>query len=390
MLVSNWLSRWSFHRKSQSKPRKARRRSVSPIAARAQWLEPRVLLTATPVGGEFRVNTYTTGAQRTFTESPQSVAMDADGDFVVTWTSYPQDGSSYGVYAQRFVGQSPPVINPQTFTIAENRPVGHVVGTVVATEPDAGQALTYATTAGNAGNVFAINPTTGVITVASATINFEALNQYNLTVQATDNGAPALSNSATVTINVTDLNEAPTFLAPTTFTISENRPVGQFVGDVNTSDAEGNTVTYSLVGDDPNAQFSINSATGVIAVAQATIDFEATPQFLLSVRATDNGTPSNNRTQTITINLTNIVGARVPAQPATARHRVANAPATAAVSGPQFAVHMPPATRPPNDDTDRFSFWLSESPGEPTTLVAPPRPKRSVIAEPDGDQPTEE
>lgn len=48
-------------------------------------------------GTEFKVNTYTTGEQ----VSP-AVAMDAAGDFVVAWTSYGQDGSYYGVYAQRY------------------------------------------------------------------------------------------------------------------------------------------------------------------------------------------------------------------------------------------------------------------------------------------------
>lgn len=48
-------------------------------------------------GGEFRVNTYTTSIQ----DSP-SVAMDHAGDFVITWRSYSQDGSSYGIYAKRF------------------------------------------------------------------------------------------------------------------------------------------------------------------------------------------------------------------------------------------------------------------------------------------------
>ncbi len=50
-----------------------------------------------PQGSEFRVNTFTTGRQST-----PAVAMDDDGDFVVTWHSLGQDGSSYGVYAQRY------------------------------------------------------------------------------------------------------------------------------------------------------------------------------------------------------------------------------------------------------------------------------------------------
>ncbi len=48
-------------------------------------------------GVEFQVNTFTTGGQRF-----PSVAMDADGDFVVTWSSVNQDGSNFGVYAQRY------------------------------------------------------------------------------------------------------------------------------------------------------------------------------------------------------------------------------------------------------------------------------------------------
>ena len=48
-------------------------------------------------GGEFRVNTYTTGAQ-----SAPSVAMDRDGDFVVVWESSAQDFSLYGIYGQRY------------------------------------------------------------------------------------------------------------------------------------------------------------------------------------------------------------------------------------------------------------------------------------------------
>jgi hypothetical protein len=51
----------------------------------------------TPAGGEFRVNTYTTSQQRY-----PSVARDQGGNFLVAWQSAGQDGSGYGVYAQRY------------------------------------------------------------------------------------------------------------------------------------------------------------------------------------------------------------------------------------------------------------------------------------------------
>ena len=49
------------------------------------------------VGSEFRVNTFTTGDQRF-----SSIVALADGGFVVTWSSDGQDGSGYGIYAQRY------------------------------------------------------------------------------------------------------------------------------------------------------------------------------------------------------------------------------------------------------------------------------------------------
>ena len=61
-----------------------------------------IFASASPVSGivcasEFQVNTYTTNFQ-----SGPSVAAGANGDFVVAWDSYTQDGSGGGVFAQRF------------------------------------------------------------------------------------------------------------------------------------------------------------------------------------------------------------------------------------------------------------------------------------------------
>jgi hypothetical protein len=50
-----------------------------------------------PVGGEFQINTYTTSAQ-----ASAAVAMDAGGRFVVVWQSFDQDGDSLGVFGRRY------------------------------------------------------------------------------------------------------------------------------------------------------------------------------------------------------------------------------------------------------------------------------------------------
>jgi hypothetical protein len=60
-------------------------------------------------GVEFRVNSYITGYQRL-----PSVASDSVGNFVVTWDSSGQDGSDFGIFAQRFGGLFPTALDVNT------------------------------------------------------------------------------------------------------------------------------------------------------------------------------------------------------------------------------------------------------------------------------------
>ena len=57
-----------------------------------------------PLGSEFQVNTYTNMKQET-----PAAAMDKKGNFVIAWRSEGQDGSSYGIFAQRFDKNGQPV-----------------------------------------------------------------------------------------------------------------------------------------------------------------------------------------------------------------------------------------------------------------------------------------
>ena len=57
----------------------------------------RYLVAGTPLGAEFRVNTFTTAAQR----RPATAASFA-GHFTVVWEGDGQDGSGYGIFGQRY------------------------------------------------------------------------------------------------------------------------------------------------------------------------------------------------------------------------------------------------------------------------------------------------
>ena len=197
-----------------------------------------------------------------------------------------------------------PTVAPATFTVAENASNGAVVGTVAATNVDSNQTLTYSITGGNTGNVFAIDPATGQITLTGA-LNFETTATYSLTVQATDNGTPVLSGQATITINVTNVNEAPS-VTPATFTVAENTSAGTVVGTVAASDPDANsTLTYAITAGNTGNVFAIDPATGQITVV-GTLDFETTPSYSLTVLVTDNGSPGLSAQGAATITITNV------------------------------------------------------------------------------------
>jgi len=53
--------------------------------------------TGARLGGEFQINTFTTGIQRA-----PAIAVADDGEFVVAWISLNQDGNGYGIFARRY------------------------------------------------------------------------------------------------------------------------------------------------------------------------------------------------------------------------------------------------------------------------------------------------
>ncbi len=96
--------------------------------------------------------------------------------------------------------------NP-SMSIAESSANGSVVGQVASTDSDAYSVVSYSL-ANSANGRFAINSTTGAITVASSgSLDFEAAQSHTIVVRTTDQGG--LTFDKTMTINLTNINEAP-------------------------------------------------------------------------------------------------------------------------------------------------------------------------------------
>jgi hypothetical protein len=123
---------------------------------------------------------------------------------------------------------SGPTIADATVALAENSPATTLVVDLADaftgndTDLD-GDPLTYTLLAGNGAGAFAIDPTTGRITVANPLpLDFETTPVFVLTVQATDG---TNFDTATITVNLTNVNEAPVVTAPGPQVVAEDTPL---------------------------------------------------------------------------------------------------------------------------------------------------------------------
>ncbi|TEB08244.1 Cellulosome-anchoring protein precursor [Pelotomaculum schinkii] len=191
-----------------------------------------------------------------------------------------------------------PVVTPgQSFTVSETATDGTSVGAVVAAGDD--DSVTYSIESGNTGGAFAINASTGEMTVNnSGAIDYEAAASFTLTIQATDGSN---NSSQAVTVNVSDA--APVVTPGQSFTVSETAAAGTSVGAVAVT-GDDDSLTFSIESGNTGGAFAINASTGEITVNNAdAIDYETAASFTLTVKATDG---SNNSAQTVTVDVDNV------------------------------------------------------------------------------------
>ena len=196
------------------------------------------------------------------------------------------------VYAFSF--NTPPTIADQSFDVAEDDDGTTPFATVAAA--DAESTVTFELTAESVAGVFSIDENSGELSVLGS-LNFEAApNSYTLTVEVTDDDG--LTDDATITINVTDVNEfnvtAPVDNDAADDEVPEDAMVDDLVGITafaEDQDGSNNTVTYTLqdaggVAADAGGLFKIDLNSGVVAVAAASLNAETATSHNITVRAT--------------------------------------------------------------------------------------------------------
>lgn len=139
---------------------------------------------------------------------------------------------------------------------------------------------------------FSVDTRTGIVLLKEEVDAEETGEPCTLVVQATDAGVPSRSSQATYVVIITNINEFPPIVSPETLIgqIPENSPNGTFVLQIESTDRDGNTVTYQAVGG--ATDFFDVSESGRVTVAQGiTLDREANETYRISLEVKDDGLP---------------------------------------------------------------------------------------------------
>ncbi|XP_061544471.1 cadherin EGF LAG seven-pass G-type receptor 2 [Phycodurus eques] len=184
------------------------------------------------------------------------------------------------------------VSTPFQATVLENVPVGYSIIHIQAVDADSGEnsRLDYRLTETMPNFPFTINNNTGWIVVA-AELDRESVDFYNFGVEARDHGYPAMSSSASITMNVLDVNDNnPDFTQKAYYMrLNEDAAVGTSVVTVSAVDQDINSVvSYQISSGNTRNRFSITSQSGGGLITLALpLDYKLERQYVLTVTASD-------------------------------------------------------------------------------------------------------
>ena len=241
-----------------------------------------------------------------------------------------------------------------TRSIAENTGSGVDIGSAVSATDDDNDTLSYSL-GGTDAAVFSIDSSSGQLRT-SAALDFETKDTYSVTISVSDSNGG--SDSITVTISVTNVDETPTNNDPVftedssaTRSVTENTGSGVDIGSaVSATDADNDTLTYRLEGADASS-FSIDSSSGQLQTS-ATLDYESKLSYSVIVTVSDENGGSDSIN--VTISVTNVnESPEFTDGTSTARSIAENAPAGTNIGNAVAAT---------DDDGDTLTYTLGGDP----------------------------
>ncbi|XP_034036999.1 protocadherin gamma-A12-like [Thalassophryne amazonica] len=208
---------------------------------------------------------------------------------------------------------NPPVFNQSLYRAAvlEESALGTHIITINATDADSGSngLVTYAFSnlKENLADMFKIDKNTGIITI-SGTLDYEKDKKYEIRVEAKDQGG--LTDLSKVIIDVIDVNDNAPLLNVMSFsnTLSEDAPLGSTVAVFTVKDADSERNGQITCSINSRLPFKIKSSltSYYSLVSDTEFDREQTPEYNISITATDSGSPPLSSTINLHLRISDI------------------------------------------------------------------------------------
>ncbi|XP_005243784.2 cadherin-12 isoform X1 [Falco peregrinus] len=221
------------------------------------------------------------------------------------------------------VNDNPPRFPKSIFhlKVPESSHVGSAIGRIRAVDPDFGKnaEIEYNIVPGDGGNLFDIttdeNTQEGVIKLKKP-LDFETKKAYTFKVEASNlhldhrfHSVGPFKDTATVKINVLDMDEPPVFSKPTyTMEVYEDTPVGTIIGAVTAQDLDAGSSSVRYFIDwknDVDNYFTIDATEGTIATNEL-LDRESTAQYNFSIIASKVSNPLLTSKVNVIINVLDV------------------------------------------------------------------------------------
>ncbi|XP_040829809.1 protocadherin gamma-B6-like [Ochotona curzoniae] len=269
----------------------------------------------------FKIHSSSSNFYKLVTDGPLDREQTPEYNITITATDRGKPPlSSSSVFTLRIgdVNDNAPVFQQPSYVVhvAENNPPGASIAQVSASDPDLGSngQVTYSIVASDLeaqtlASYVSVSAHSGVL-FAQRALDHEQLRAFHLTLQARDQGSPALSANVSVRVLVGDRNDnAPRVLYPALApdgsalfdTVPRAAEPGYLVTKVVAVDADSGHnawLSYHVLQASEPGLFSLGLRTGEVRTARALGDRDAARQRLL-VAVRDGGQPPLSATATL-------------------------------------------------------------------------------------------
>ncbi|KAM6988350.1 LOW QUALITY PROTEIN: protocadherin Fat 3-like [Tautogolabrus adspersus] len=206
------------------------------------------------------------------------------------------------------VNDNAPMFSRDVYTalVSEDATIGEPVVQLLAEDVDSQRngAILYSIISGDRDSSFFIDPLRGIVKV-NKQLDRETVPNYSLSVRALDSGAPPMSSTVMVNIDISDVNDNPPTFYPANLStvIQENKPIGTTILQLSVTDQDsshnGPPFEFKILSGNSGGEFVLEK-DGTL-VANQVFRRDLATEYIIQIQVSDSGKPRLSSSSMLTV-----------------------------------------------------------------------------------------